>query len=389
MKIFYPALILGSFAFAQAAQASENTDLMKGPYIFAHAGWTKSKTSYDTFYSSNDARVYEMTDGKSNNAAGGVGLGYNFKISPALLLGAEADITALKLGNRGAHFTSTGFDLNQKWLASARARLGWNHDYSDGSSSLIYVTVGADMGRQNLQHFHIDSGLEHVVQTARKNSIGLIMGGGLEYQLPASRWRIRAEYLHANDNKMNFVKVAESDALYASSHFGTAHTSLDLVRIGVAFAFGGRKSETIISPPTPPAPPPPPPAPPVSAEVAAPAPVCNKGPFIVYFDWNKADITPEASAVLDTAVSAYGNCNNAKILLAGYADRSGQTSYNLGLSQRRASAVRSYLSGHGIVDGVIASENYGEDKPRLPTEEGVREMQNRRVEITFKSDGEE
>ena len=215
------------------------------------------------------------------------------------------------------------------------------------------------------------------------------MGGGLEYQLPATRWRVRAEYLHANDNKMDFVKVADSDALYASSHFGTAHTRLDLVRIGVAYAFGGRKAETIITPPTPPAPPPPPPASPVSTEVPAPAPVCNKGPFIVYFDWNKADITPEASAVLDTAVAAYGNCNNAKILLAGYADRSGQTSYNLGLSQRRASAVRSYLSGHGVVDGVIASENYGEDKPRLPTDEGVREMQNRRVEITFKSDGEE
>ncbi|OTJ68810.1 OmpA family protein, partial [Pseudomonas aeruginosa] len=57
--------------------------------------------------------------------------------------------------------------------------------------------------------------------------------------------------------------------------------------------------------------------------------------------------------------------------------------YNVGLSQRRADSVRSYLSGRGIPDGVISSEAFGESRPRVETADGVRELQNRRVEITY------
>ena len=111
--------------------------------------------------------------------------------------------------------------------------------------------------------------------------------------------------------------------------------------------------------------------------------VCNKGPYIVFFDWDKADITPEASSILDSAVTAYGNCNSVPIMLAGYADRSGTPKYNLGLSARRNTNVRGYLSAHGIADAAISSQAFGEANPRVPTADGVRELQNRRVEITY------
>jgi OmpA-OmpF porin, OOP family len=123
----------------------------------------------------------------------------------------------------------------------------------------------------------------------------------------------------------------------------------------------------------------PPPAP-------EPAPVvvqCTPGPYIVFFDWDKSDITPEASSILDNAISNYANCSNTQVMLAGHADKSGSASYNVGLSQRRADSVKSYLTGHGISDGVISTEAFGESRPRVETADGVRELQNRRVEITY------
>ncbi|GGE01935.1 membrane protein [Tsuneonella deserti] len=126
--------------------------------------------------------------------------------------------------------------------------------------------------------------------------------------------------------------------------------------------------------PVPPPPPPPPPAPVVQ---------CNKGPYIVFFEWDRSDITPEAATILNNAASAYANCGAAAVMLAGHADRSGSAQYNVGLSQRRADAVRSYMTARGIPDTRISTEAFGETQPRVPTADGVRELQNRRVEITY------
>jgi len=69
--------------------------------------------------------------------------------------------------------------------------------------------------------------------------------------------------------------------------------------------------------------------------------------------------------------------------LAGHADRSGGDAYNMGLSERRAAAVRSYLTGKGVPMEVMSSEAFGESRPMVETADGVREPQNRRVEINF------
>jgi len=143
-------------------------------------------------------------------------------------------------------------------------------------------------------------------------------------------------------------------------------------------------------------PPPPPPAPtpaptpvpvappePTPTPVAPPAPTCSPGPFIVFFEWDKSDITPEAAAILDNAVSQYAYCGNAQVMLAGHADRSGSAKYNVGLSQRRADAVKAYFVAHSIPEGVITEQAFGESKPRVDTADGVREVQNRRVEINY------
>lgn len=103
----------------------------------------------------------------------------------------------------------------------------------------------------------------------------------------------------------------------------------------------------------------------------------------MFFDFDKSDITAEASSILDNAVGAYGNCGQAQVMLAGHADKSGNPKYNVGLSERRNAAVRAYLEGRGIPGGVVSTQAFGESAPRVETADGVRELQNRRVEITY------
>ena len=124
------------------------------------------------------------------------------------------------------------------------------------------------------------------------------------------------------------------------------------------------------------APPPPPPPPP-------PEVVCSPGPFIVFFEWDRSDITPEAASILDNAVTQYQNCGNAQVMVAGFTDKSGAASYNVGLSQRRADAAKAYLSSRAVPEAQISTEAFGETRPRVDTADGVREVQNRRVEVTY------
>ena len=115
-----------------------------------------------------------------------------------------------------------------------------------------------------------------------------------------------------------------------------------------------------------------------------PPPVCEPGPYIVYFDWDQSAITPEAAATLDNAISAYNRgCSGQQVMLAGHADRSGSAKYNVGLSQRRADAVKSYMTACGVADGSITTQAFGETRPAVATADGVRNDQNRRVEITY------
>ena len=153
---------------------------------------------------------------------------------------------------------------------------------------------------------------------------------------------------------------------------------------GLTFNFGGPREEPVAPPP-----PPPPPAPtPTWTPTPEPTPTpeiiqCTPGPYIVFFDWDKSDITAEASTILDSAVSAYGNCARVPVMIAGYADRSGSPSYNQGLSERRAANVRGYMTSRGVSDSAITTQGFGENNNRVPTADGVRELQNRRVEIGF------
>jgi outer membrane protein OmpA-like peptidoglycan-associated protein len=193
------------------------------------------------------------------------------------------------------------------------------------------------------------------------------------------------------------VRTVDFRGLEAESRF-RSHSLLG----GITFNFGA-PPVVVVPPPcpdgwsrdangvcvAPPAPPPPPETKTcpngavILATEACPEPPREVGPFIVFFDWDKDEITPAAAAILDNAAAAYQQTGRASVTLAGHADRSGSDAYNVGLSQRRANNVRSYLAGRGVPDGSITTEAFGESRPLVDTADGVREPQNRRVEITF------
>jgi OOP family OmpA-OmpF porin len=115
------------------------------------------------------------------------------------------------------------------------------------------------------------------------------------------------------------------------------------------------------------------PAPTAAAEPMAPE------TFIVYFDFDKSDINSAAQAVLSEVLAAVQA--GAPISVTGHADRSGPEDYNMGLSLRRADAVREALITGGVTADQITVSGRGEEEPAVPTADGVKEQANRRVEI--------
>jgi outer membrane protein OmpA-like peptidoglycan-associated protein len=173
------------------------------------------------------------------------------------------------------------------------------------------------------------------------------------------------------------LEAANGSALQANY---AAHSVL----ASLTYNFGSRPQAEPAAVPPPPPPPvvAPPPPPPVVAP-PPPRPACNTGPFIVFFDFDRSDISAEAASILNNAASAYANCGAARVMLAGHTDKAGSAQYNQGLAERRNAAVQSYLAGRGVPASRIGAQAFGESQPRVPTADGVREPQNRRVEVTY------
>ena len=121
----------------------------------------------------------------------------------------------------------------------------------------------------------------------------------------------------------------------------------------------------------------------VPTPVAAAAPVVAARTYLVFFDWNKADLTDRAKQIIAEAASARGT-GVTRIEVNGYTDRSGADQYNQGLSVRRANAVAAELLRRGVPRNEIVTRGFGEANPLVPTADDVREPQNRRVEIILK-----
>jgi outer membrane protein OmpA-like peptidoglycan-associated protein/outer membrane protein W len=106
--------------------------------------------------------------------------------------------------------------------------------------------------------------------------------------------------------------------------------------------------------------------------------------YLVFFDFDSSAVTPEAAGIIGTAATNAKATGSSMIEVTGHADRSGPADYNMGLSMRRAEAVLTELERNGIPRADVAVYAKGETDPLVPTPDGVREPQNRRVVIVLK-----
>lgn len=120
------------------------------------------------------------------------------------------------------------------------------------------------------------------------------------------------------------------------------------------------------------------------AEAAPPAPPMVPNNYIVFFDFAKSSLTPEADRIVAAAAANAAQARATTLEVTGHADRSGSDRFNMRLSQRRADVVRQALIAKGVPADAIAVLAKGESQPLVPTADGVREAQNRRVQIILK-----
>ncbi|HZF76916.1 MAG TPA: OmpA family protein [Acetobacteraceae bacterium] len=163
------------------------------------------------------------------------------------------------------------------------------------------------------------------------------------------------------------VLFVPPNAPAARGSFSAAENYNHSVMLGVRYAFGQTPPPPVVAP---------------SAPVAqAPAPARS---YLVFFDFNRTDLNDRARQIIGEAAQNAQRGGTTRIEVSGHADRSGTPQYNQRLSERRAQAVAAELERRGIARNQMAIQAFGESRPLVPTADGVREPQNRRVEIVLR-----
>jgi len=231
--------------------------------------------------------------------------------------------------------------------------------------------LGAGIGGMNVQEDNVIAGGTKI--TNGSDTAFAYQGiAGIAYAV-TDTLSLRADYHYMRTEKATVNVDSQFGGGQAQGPY-TSHT----VAVGFIVKFPAAApapAPAAAPPPPPPAPPAPPPAPkPVQA-----APIPKN--FMVFFDFDKSDLTPEAKAIITQAADSANKQHSASIALTGYTDLSGGAEYNMKLSVRRGEAVKKMLVQLGIPAGEITVVGKGKSDPLVPTKDGVKEPQNRRVQI--------
>jgi len=126
--------------------------------------------------------------------------------------------------------------------------------------------------------------------------------------------------------------------------------------------------------------PPPPPAP---VAQASDEDMFNQNVKDAFFDYDKADIRPDAQTALMADAAFLQQHPNIRFTVEGHCDERGSTEYNLGLGDRRASAVKAFLVQQGISADRVRTISYGKEKPFCTTHDEQCWQQNRRGHFVY------
>jgi outer membrane protein OmpA-like peptidoglycan-associated protein len=362
MRLRSAILVTSFLATPIAAMAQPITGLYVGAGAGLHAPQDPKATTYGPGFGTGRVELNEGYGFNSNLAVGyGIGNGFRFEI--------EGDFARSDL----RHINGTPFPT---------ATSGHVRTYGVMANALFDMDIG-------IPYVFPYAGLGAGYQWTKLNNVGSAeVGGpftfGTSAQTGAFAWQaiLGASFpipdvpglsLTADYRFMDILGGAKYDgATDVGAGLDPAVLKLhnqfnhDVV-IGVRYAFNA----------------PAPPAPPAPTPIAAPAPAPARS-YLVFFDWDKADLTERARSIVKEAADNSTRVQVTRIEVNGYTDTSGKQSYNQGLSVRRAKAVAGELVRDGVPQNVIAIQGYGDTHLLVSTGPGVREPQNRRVEIVIR-----
>jgi opacity protein-like surface antigen len=319
---------------------------------------------------------FSLATNRNGTFSGGGQIGYDLQLPNNWVIGGEGDLkgggpsvtTVLGPAPGFPYVQGDSAKASSSWGGSVRAKLG----YAWGAW-LPYVTGGLAFADTTVStNFIATNGFPASTASHSTMMTGWTAGAGLEYALNQS-WSVGAEYRY-------------SDYGSTTGSLGTLATLSNAGRTVFAFApvsgKVGLNENTFLVKLNYHFGAPPPPAPVMPAAIPAPPPSTHRV-FLVFFDWDRDNITPAGMQVVEQAADAYKSGASVKLMVTGYTDRSGSPGYNQRLSERRAYNVAKSLQGMGVPRDQMAVSGKGENDNRVPTAPGVREPQNRRVEINF------
>jgi outer membrane protein OmpA-like peptidoglycan-associated protein len=295
----------------------------------AQSSWFTPGQSSPGFYLGAEGGLNWLLNNNSNayDLGFGVGgkIGYDF-------VGPRVELEGVYRNNRGngpGNFTTVYGQINQ---ISAMANL--LYDFAPGATFTPYIGAGAGIA-------FIDTGLANAcTMCSTQFAYQGILGVGYNIS-PSLRLDLDGRY-------------------YGTTNPGTYTNNNIGLMLGLTYKFG--QTEAAAAPPPP-----------------APAPQVNS--FLVFFDWDRSDLSAQAVNTIRQAAQAFKTKGSARITATGHTDRSGPDDYNMALSLRRANAVKDALVREGVPATAINVIGRGETQPLVQTADGVREPQNRRVEI--------
>jgi OOP family OmpA-OmpF porin len=269
-------------------------------------------------------------------AAGGM-IGYDF-------VGPRVELEGIYRDNTGT-IGSVGVDFNQ---ISAMANL--LYDFNAGGTIVPYIGGGVGIAFMNTNLFNTTASSTQFAYQA-------ILGVGYNID-PMIRINLEGRYYGTSTPNFTYSGNVGGTPFNITGSPQNNNVSL-LASIQIRFG-------------APSAPPPPPPS--RQADVKS---------FMVFFDWDRSNLSQQALTTIKQASDQFKTTGSARITATGHADRSGPENYNMALSLRRANAVKDALVREGVPATAISVVGKGESQPLVPTADGVREPQNRRVEIVL------
>jgi opacity protein-like surface antigen len=381
MKLRLALAAATCLALPVIAQSSAHAQPVSGPYISLEGGTSilapvMSKLEGANIGNGGEPGVY-FKNQFHNDYAGVGGVGYGFGNG----FRVQLDGDFIRNTAAGDTVSATGFMEGESFSESYNGKNYGAEEKYGPMLNLLYdlpvefpVTpyVGGGVGYQwvkfnrDLRHTVLGSPFDAVSGT--KGSFAVDAIAGLAYPLPVMpQLAVTAEYrfMFLPGSRKYPVEVRDPGPFVYNEKFSqeSSHTFL----VGLRYTLFG---PAMMAPaPTP-------------APMASPAPAAAKT-YLVFFDWDKYSLTPRATQIIAEAASDSKTNSVTTLNVSGYTDTSGTPTYNQGLSERRAKAVAAKLVSDGVPASEISIHAYGETHLLVPTGPGVREPQNRRVEIVL------